>query len=60
MVRCKNILRCRFLVFRFQNFYMDFNTTNQIETTGPVAAVERIKTIDIVRGVALLGLPKII
>ena len=32
------------------------NTTNQIETTGPVAAAERIKTIDIVRGVALLGI----
>ena len=35
---------------------MDLHTTNQIETTGPVAAVERIKTIDIVRGVALLGI----
>ena len=35
---------------------MDLNTTNQIETAGPVAAAERIKTIDIVRGVALLGL----
>jgi len=32
------------------------NTTNQIETTGPVTAAERIKTIDIVRGVALLGI----
>ena len=29
---------------------MDLNTTNQIETAGPVAAAERIKTIDIVRG----------
>ena len=35
---------------------MDLHTTNQIETTGPVAAAERIKTIDIVRGVALLGI----
>ena len=35
---------------------MDLNTTNQIETAGPVAAAERIKTIDIVRGVALLGI----
>ena len=35
---------------------MDINTTNQIETAGPVAAAERIKTIDIVRGVALLGI----
>ncbi len=35
---------------------MDLNTTNQIVTTGPVAAAERIKTIDIVRGVALLGI----
>ena len=35
---------------------MDFNTTNQIETAGPVATAERIKTIDIVRGVALLGI----
>jgi uncharacterized protein len=32
------------------------NTTSQIETTGPVAAAQRIKTIDIVRGVALLGI----
>ncbi len=35
---------------------MYLNTTNQIETAGPVAAAERIKTIDIVRGVALLGI----
>ena len=35
---------------------MDLNTTNQIETAGPVAAAERIKTIDIVHGVALLGI----
>ena len=35
---------------------MDLNTTNQIERAGPVAAAERIKTIDILRGVALLGI----
>ena len=35
---------------------MDINTTNQIKTAGPVAAAERIKTIDILRGVALLGI----
>ena len=35
---------------------MNLNTINQIETAGPVAAAERIKTIDIVRGVALLGI----
>ena len=39
---------------------MDLNTTintpNQLETTGPVTAADRIKTIDIVRGVALLGI----
>ena len=35
---------------------MYLKTTNQIEIAGPVAAAERIKTIDIVRGVALLGI----
>jgi uncharacterized membrane protein YeiB len=37
---------------------MDINTpqSNQVETPQPVAASERIKTIDIVRGVALCGI----
>ena len=40
---------------------MDINTpqiiaTAQKETASPVATAERIKTIDVVRGVALLGI----
>ena len=44
-----------------KNLIMDTNTpqiiaTAQKETASPVATSERIKTIDVVRGVALLGI----